>query len=315
MRSMAGFKPDGMGDYLPRAQVQSPDSLLRALWLWIDAWFHPDPAGPQDPDQDDMAGQGFLRLLAELRAILLQDSVLLRREFPGQPRVLSRDLPEARLPGVRRPPGAIPDGQHDARGGPAPAGRSPGRGPSHRRPPGPPPGRRRAGPHDPGQTRGVEAKLATARTDIRRVQASIERLESKLDGLTSGRTTFTIRTFDPTFVVPTGQTADQVPLSRRPRLSSPRGRPPTRSPPPSRRPRPSPRGRPPSRSPRLRPRPSSQRGSCPSRRARPPTPSLSILHSLSCSSASGAPRQARRRPRCTRFPGPSTRSRSCGKNG
>ena len=51
------------------------------------AWFHPDPdlPGPKgEEDRDDMAAQGFLRLLAELRTILLQDSVLLRQEFPGR---------------------------------------------------------------------------------------------------------------------------------------------------------------------------------------------------------------------------------------
>jgi hypothetical protein len=47
-------------------------------------------------------------------------------------------------------------------------------------------------------------------------------------------------------------------------------------------------------------------------------PSLPILHSLLCSSALWAPRQACRllhRPRYTRFPGLSVRSHSCGMNG
>ena len=96
LRAMAGFKPRGLGDYyLPRAQVQPPESLVQALWPWIDqwlAWLDPEPAdlpehlvGEGSPDQDDMAAQGFLRLLAQLRIVILQDSVLLRREFPAHP--------------------------------------------------------------------------------------------------------------------------------------------------------------------------------------------------------------------------------------
>ena len=36
-------------------------------------------------DRDDLAAQGFLRLLRQLRVILLQDSVIMRREFPAHP--------------------------------------------------------------------------------------------------------------------------------------------------------------------------------------------------------------------------------------
>jgi hypothetical protein len=36
---MAGFQPDAIGNYyLPRAKIQPPDSLVRALWPWIDQW-------------------------------------------------------------------------------------------------------------------------------------------------------------------------------------------------------------------------------------------------------------------------------------
>lgn len=89
LRSMAGFQPDAIGNYyLPRAKIQPPDSLVRALWPWIDqwlAWFQSDdptnepPGGaPNQEDRDDMAAQGFLQLLNQLRTILLQDSVLLQ---------------------------------------------------------------------------------------------------------------------------------------------------------------------------------------------------------------------------------------------
>ena len=104
---MAGFKPDEMGNYdLPRVKMSTsrrspPDPT--------DLTEHLVGEGPSD--QDDMAAQGFLRLLDQPRTILLQDSVLLRREFSGH---LARALPEAGLPGIRRPAGASPVGQHDA---------------------------------------------------------------------------------------------------------------------------------------------------------------------------------------------------------
>jgi hypothetical protein len=58
----------------------------------------PPPPGLIDKeykDQDDMAAQGFLRLLKQLRIILLQDSVILQKVFPGHPmwqdRIFVRD--------------------------------------------------------------------------------------------------------------------------------------------------------------------------------------------------------------------------------
>jgi hypothetical protein len=95
LRTMAGFQPEAMGNYyLPRAKILPPESLVRALWPWVDqwlAWFRSDePEGlpRQDmdhKDRDDMAAQGFLRLLDQFRTILLQDSVLLQPQFPKHP--------------------------------------------------------------------------------------------------------------------------------------------------------------------------------------------------------------------------------------
>lgn len=108
VRVMAGFKPQPGDFYLPRATVEPPLSLVRSLWPWVDqwqAWFgqnwdennvnplggssyeelHLKDLSPAEEDRDDLAGQGFLRLLKELRTIILQDSVLLRREFPDHP--------------------------------------------------------------------------------------------------------------------------------------------------------------------------------------------------------------------------------------
>lgn len=110
VRSMAGFPPQNQGNYyLPRAKIQPPSSLLRTVWPWVDewqAWFdghvqltdekrapqapsyehiHLDPALSAQEDRKDLAGQGFLRLLKELRTILLQDSIILRQKFPYHP--------------------------------------------------------------------------------------------------------------------------------------------------------------------------------------------------------------------------------------
>lgn len=98
VRSMAGFNPSGKGNYyLPRAKVLPPASLVREIWPWVDEWLawlddesiEQPPAGSALPDEEedrhDLAAQGFLRLLQQLRTILLQDSVFLRREFPEHP--------------------------------------------------------------------------------------------------------------------------------------------------------------------------------------------------------------------------------------
>jgi hypothetical protein len=36
-------------------------------------------------DRRDLAGQGFLRLFCQLRITLLQDSVIMKQEFPSHP--------------------------------------------------------------------------------------------------------------------------------------------------------------------------------------------------------------------------------------
>jgi hypothetical protein len=96
---MAGFSPSIQGNfYLPRAKTLPPPALEQAVWPFVDewlAWFDASANGGADDDghvkneksEDeadrlDLAAQGFLRLLKQLRIILLQDSVIMRREFP-----------------------------------------------------------------------------------------------------------------------------------------------------------------------------------------------------------------------------------------
>jgi hypothetical protein len=98
MRSMAGFSPSTQGNfYLPRAKTLPPQSLEQTVWPFVDewlAWFDAEANGAGDDDhvksedeadRQDLAAQGFLRLLKQLRIILLQDSVIMRREFPTHP--------------------------------------------------------------------------------------------------------------------------------------------------------------------------------------------------------------------------------------
>jgi len=74
--------------------VLPPRSLEQAVWPWVDewlAWFDSNAEagsgddGEGEADRQDLAAQGFLRLLQRLRIILLQDSVVMRREFPATP--------------------------------------------------------------------------------------------------------------------------------------------------------------------------------------------------------------------------------------
>lgn len=121
MRSTAGFNPSMQGNfYLPRARVSPPRSLEQAIWPFVDkwlAWFddgdvdaaeevdgkpessYASPYAPRnreketaaeakaeaEADRHDLAAQGFLRLLQQLRVMLLQDSVIMRRKFPAHP--------------------------------------------------------------------------------------------------------------------------------------------------------------------------------------------------------------------------------------
>jgi hypothetical protein len=99
MRSMAGFSPSIQGNfYLSQAKTLPPQSLEQAVWPFVDkwrAWFDSyansgDGGGGDDEsdhvkneahvrasenedgaDRRDLAAQGFLRLLKQLRIIVL----------------------------------------------------------------------------------------------------------------------------------------------------------------------------------------------------------------------------------------------------
>lgn len=80
MRAMAGFpKDDPLAYYIPRQQVAPSDALAAKIWPQLDA----ATRAYEEASQVDIATGGFLRLLSVLRVVLLQDSAILRAEFPG----------------------------------------------------------------------------------------------------------------------------------------------------------------------------------------------------------------------------------------
>ena len=102
----ASARPSRATSTCPERRCHPPGSLEQAVWTWVyewSAWFDSNAeagAGGEDckraveaddgsgeTDRQDLAAQGFLRLLQQLRIVLLQDSVVMRarREFPDHP--------------------------------------------------------------------------------------------------------------------------------------------------------------------------------------------------------------------------------------
>ncbi len=75
MRGMAGFQSEYSGTYfIARSQVEPPKELLQLIFPKLDFWMQTTTT--------DIATKGFLSLLAHLRLVFLQDSVLLRADYP-----------------------------------------------------------------------------------------------------------------------------------------------------------------------------------------------------------------------------------------
>ncbi|CAD6902450.1 unnamed protein product, partial [Tilletia caries] len=82
MRALAGFPTKPGAYHLPRATINPPPALLNKIW--------PDVEGAllgieQGRLEKDLAAQGFLRLLVYLRTVLVQDAVVMRKQFPQHP--------------------------------------------------------------------------------------------------------------------------------------------------------------------------------------------------------------------------------------
>ena len=80
MRTMAGHPPQ-MGCFeIRRARTPPPDSLLPLIWPGLNKWA--GKFGPGPGQVNDLAAAGFTGLLFYLREVVLEDSVLLMRQFP-----------------------------------------------------------------------------------------------------------------------------------------------------------------------------------------------------------------------------------------
>ena len=93
MRIVSGFS-SALGDYfLPRAAHEPPERLQRQLWPWIEEWEARFETRARSRygwadgglDEDDLAADGFLKLLQHLRTVLLQDLAVLQPRYPSLP--------------------------------------------------------------------------------------------------------------------------------------------------------------------------------------------------------------------------------------
>lgn len=89
MRSIAGFPKGKVTSFLVHKRCQGVPFCLK-IWPKIDIRlkrmeiYHPDMAD-NEVVRLDLAGLAFLRLLKALKVIVLQDSVILHKEFPLHP--------------------------------------------------------------------------------------------------------------------------------------------------------------------------------------------------------------------------------------
>ena len=92
MRVVAGFSPSAGDYFLARAAHEPPYGLQKQLWPWIEEWearFEAracrqtwDQGGL---DEDDLAADGFLKLIRRLCLVLLQDLAVLQPRYPALP--------------------------------------------------------------------------------------------------------------------------------------------------------------------------------------------------------------------------------------
>jgi hypothetical protein len=92
MRIAAGFS-GASGDYfLSRAAHEPPLHIQKQFWPWIEEW------GPRFEaracrqgraqgglDEDDLAAEGFLKLMRRLRTVLVHDLAVLQPRYPSLP--------------------------------------------------------------------------------------------------------------------------------------------------------------------------------------------------------------------------------------
>jgi hypothetical protein len=91
MRKVAGFSPHGGTYFLPQAVIEPPEILLQQVFPWLDELTERHQAQLRFEDnfenggldESDQARSNFLRILWQLRSILLQDLAVLQPEYPN----------------------------------------------------------------------------------------------------------------------------------------------------------------------------------------------------------------------------------------
>jgi hypothetical protein len=92
MRVVAGFSASAGGYFLARAAHEPPYALQKQLWPWIEEWEPRFEARARrcswaegGLDEDDLAADGFVKLMRRLRTVLLQDLAVLQPHYPSLP--------------------------------------------------------------------------------------------------------------------------------------------------------------------------------------------------------------------------------------
>ncbi|KAM4067513.1 centromere DNA-binding protein complex CBF3 subunit [Hirsutella rhossiliensis] len=92
MRIVAGFSASPGDYFLARAAHEPPYVLQKQLWPWIEEWEPRFEARARRQcwaegglDDDDLAADGFLKLMRRLRIVLLQDLAVLQLRYPSLP--------------------------------------------------------------------------------------------------------------------------------------------------------------------------------------------------------------------------------------
>ncbi|CEP20070.1 hypothetical protein [Parasitella parasitica] len=80
MRQLAGFPREEGHFYLPRGTLEPPEDLKKKFFPDVELWQDRIAA---DAAQKTTTADGFLKLLVSLRVVFLQDSVVMRRSYPG----------------------------------------------------------------------------------------------------------------------------------------------------------------------------------------------------------------------------------------
>ena len=85
IRALAGWPKDGKGFHLPRSTVKPPVELTSKIWPWVEDQMEQIKSTPHELQKGWIASEHFLILLQELRIVLLENSVEMRKRFPTHP--------------------------------------------------------------------------------------------------------------------------------------------------------------------------------------------------------------------------------------